>query len=58
MSIKYNKIKKFPSTFNRLFGVQVEQFEEILRRQNQNGKQGSSDGIKGLDDRLNVSFLI
>ncbi len=32
MSIRYNKIKKFPRTFNRLFGVQVDQFEEILKK--------------------------
>ncbi len=32
MSVGYNKIKKFPRTFNRLFGVQVDQFEEILKK--------------------------
>lgn len=30
MSIKYTKIKKKPTTFNRLFGVSVSQFETIL----------------------------
>ena len=31
MSLRYTKIKKKPTTFNRLFGVSVSQFEEILR---------------------------
>jgi len=30
MSLKYTKIKKSPIIFNRLFGVSVSQFEEIL----------------------------
>lgn len=30
MSLKYNKIRKSPIIFNRLFGVSVSQFEEIL----------------------------
>jgi hypothetical protein len=30
MSIRYTKIKKKPTTFTRLFGVSVSQFEEIL----------------------------
>ena len=30
MSIKYLKIKKKPTTFNRLFGVSVSQFETVL----------------------------
>ena len=30
MSLKYNKIRKSPIIFNRLFGVSVSQFQEIL----------------------------
>ena len=30
MSLKYIKIKKSPIIFNRLFGVSVSQFDEIL----------------------------
>lgn len=30
MSIRYNKIKKKPTTFNSLFGLSVAQFEQIL----------------------------
>jgi DDE superfamily endonuclease len=32
MSLRYTKIKKKPTTFNRLFGVSVSQFEEILKK--------------------------
>lgn len=32
MSIKYIKVKKKPTTFNRLFGVSVSQFEAILTK--------------------------
>ena len=30
MSLKYSKIRKSPIIFNRLFGVSVSQFDEIL----------------------------
>ena len=35
MSIKYIKVKKKPTTFNRLFGVSVSQFEAILSKVSQ-----------------------
>src|ERR1700729_4391094 len=31
MSLTYTKIKKHPTTFKRLFGVSVEEFERILK---------------------------
>ena len=32
MSLKYIKIRKSPIIFNRLFGVSVSQFDEILKK--------------------------
>ena len=32
MALKYDKIRKKPNTFNRLFGVSVLQFEGILQK--------------------------
>lgn len=31
MSLNYNKIKNHPTTFHRLFGLSVDEFEHILK---------------------------
>jgi hypothetical protein len=31
MSLTYTKVKKHPTTFKRLFGVSIEEFERILK---------------------------
>ena len=31
MSLRYNKIKNHPTTFKRLFGLSVDEFERILK---------------------------
>jgi hypothetical protein len=31
MSLRYNKIKNHPTTFHRLFGLSVDEFERIVK---------------------------
>ena len=60
MSLKYTKIRKSPIIFNRLFGVSVHQFEEIVSRVEPAWQRRVIDRYKrpGRDYKLDVSDMV
>ena len=60
MSIKYLKIKKKPTTFNRLFGISVSQFEAILFKVSQEWQKKVIGKYKrpGRDYKLEIADML
>lgn len=60
MSLRYNKIKKNPTIFNRLFGMSPQQFEEILRKVERRWQKKVIGAYKrpGRDYKLDVSDML
>lgn len=60
MLLKYTKIRKSPIIFNRLFGVSVHQFEEIVSRVEPAWQKRVIDSYKrpGRDYKLDVSDMV
>lgn len=60
MSIRYNKVRNNPTTFQRLFGVSVPQFDEILRKVEPIWQEKVIGGYKrpGRDYKLSLADMV
>ena len=60
MSVKYIKVKKKPTTFNRLFGLSVSQFEDILTKVDSQWQKKVISKYKrpGRDYKLDVADML
>ena len=52
MSLRYAKIKKKPTVFQRLFGISPQQFEIIFQKSSLYGKKSLSKNIKDQEGTL------